>query len=139
MRIFGILVIGYMLLAFAGVAHAAPFTSFGQPVVGIGSSTAAVPNCPTMEGISCFNTGTGNFDFYIPLSAAYSGNFGDTLVPGGTAGTVLDTGSGTGLNADPPALRMFLRFSPVAVPASSASLTFNFVDLDLAGVNDPNY
>jgi hypothetical protein len=32
---------------------------------------------------------------------------------------------------------MYLSFTPVAIPAASASLQFAFTDLDLVGVNDP--
>jgi hypothetical protein len=118
-------------LIFAGTAGATPVTSFGAPVDAMGSTTGSVPNCPMMEGNSCFNTSTGNITFYIPLS--YSGVFGVTDEGGGkTAGTFADTGSGMSNS-----LTMYLYFSPVAVPAQSASLQFQFTDLDLSGVNDP--
>jgi len=138
MRILRFLLVGSMILAYSHVARATPITSFGQPVVDIGSATSAVPDCPTLEGQSCFNTTTGKITFFIPLSSAYSGIFGVTPVSGGTAGTISDAGSGTGLNTESSALTMFLRFSPLASPAASASLTFNFLDLDLGGINDPS-
>jgi len=138
MRMLRILLIGLMVLASASVAQAVPLTSFGQPVEGILSSSAAIPDCPGSGGQPCFDTGTGQFSFYIPLTSVNSGIFGVPLTigpnSGKEAGTFADTGSGTA-----QALKMFLRFSPVANPAASASLAFNFEDLDLIGVNDPPY
>jgi len=99
MRILRFLLVGSMILASSHVARATPITSFGQPVVNITSATPAVPDCPTLEGQSCFNTTTGEITFFIPLSLAYSGTFGVTPVSGGTAGTIPDTGSGTGSNS----------------------------------------
>lgn len=134
MRLIASLLITGLILTFAGTAGAIPLTSFGNPVDAIGSPTAAIPNCPTLEGVSCFNTSTGSITFFIPLSSAYTGVFGVTNVGGGnTAGTVSDTGSGQS-----NALTMYLSFTPVAVPAQSASLQFFFTDLDLRYVNDPN-
>lgn len=119
------------LLAFCSVAEAVSMDTFGRPVTAIGSGEAAVPDCPMMEGDSCFNAGTGSVTFYIPLS--YNGVFGvDDIGGGQTAGTVADVGDGLA-----ESLTMYLRFSPVALPVSAASLRFSFVDLDLAGVNDP--
>lgn len=94
----------------------------------------AVPNCPSLEGQVCYNPAIGNIGFFIPLSTATSGVYGTTVLPSGaTAGTRPDSGYGSS-----NALTMFLRFSPVALPVQSASLTFTFVDLDLNGVNDPS-
>jgi hypothetical protein len=103
----------------------------GVPVSGIGG-TQSVPNCPTLEGQSCYNATTGAITFFIPLKPSTSGIFGVTPVTGGTAGTFADTGYGTA-----NALTMYLMFAPVGLPVQSATLTFSFVDLDLAGVNDP--
>jgi hypothetical protein len=119
---------------FCGLAGSAKAdTAFGVPVVANGSSTPSVPNCPALEGQSCYNPVTGAITFFIPLSSANGGVFGVTPHSGGTAGTFADTGSGASSS-----LTMYLMFSPVAVPTASASLTFAFVDLDLSGVNDPN-
>lgn len=109
-------------------------TVLGVPVTGI-SGTQAVPNCPTLEGQVCYNPATGSIAFFIPLGTAADGIYGTTVVSSGgaTAGTRPDTGNGT-----TNALTMFLMFSPVTLPAQSATLTFNFVDLDLSGANDPN-
>jgi hypothetical protein len=85
-----------------------------------------------LEGASCFNPTTGAITFFIPLSLANGGVFGVTPHAGGTAGTFSDTGSGASNS-----LTMYLMFTPVAVPAASATLTFSFIDLDLATVNDP--
>jgi hypothetical protein len=126
------LLIAVVATACCAAAQADPVSVLGVPVTGIGSSTTAIPNCPTMEGVSCYNPSTGSFSYYIPLTTAYSGVFGVTAVSGGTAGTVSDTGSGVA-----NALTMYLQFSPVTVPALAATLTLNFVDLDLSGVNDP--
>lgn len=134
MRLTATLLITGIILAFADMAGAVPLTAFGRPVEAIGSSASAVPDCPSLEGASCFDTATGRITFYIPLSPGYAGIFGVTDVGSGrTAGTVTDTGSGL-----QNALTMYLAFTPVVVPAQSASLQFFFTDLDLTGVNDPN-
>ena len=124
-----LLVLGSVII-FVGTAGATPVTSFGAPVVAMGLSTLAVPTCPMTEGVSCFNSTTGNINFYIPLS--YQGVFGVTPESGGTAGTFSDTGSGMS-----DSLTMYLYFSQVEFPPQSASLEFQFKDLDLIGVNDP--
>ncbi|MCI0526480.1 MAG: PEP-CTERM sorting domain-containing protein [Nitrospira sp.] len=131
MRLIVSLLITGFILTSVGTADAIPITSFGKPVVAMGSATASIPDCPLLEGASCFNPATGKITFYIPLS--YTGVFGVTVVePGRTAGTFSDTGSGMS-----DSLMMYLYFSPVAIPAESASLQFFFTDLDLKGVNDP--
>jgi hypothetical protein len=117
-------------LLIAGIAHAD--TVIGVPVTAIASTTLAVPACPASEGLSCYNPTTGQTNFFIPLSSSNSGVFGVTPHSGGTAGTFVDSGFGTS-----NALTMYLMFSPVNLPVLSASLTFDFIDLDLAGVNDP--
>jgi hypothetical protein len=133
-----ILATGAVLLGFAAPTEAVPLTTFGRPVEALGSSIAAIPTCPATEGQVCFDVATGTTTFFIPVDPAKKGVFGVTPVGNGrTAGTFADTGTGTGLAADPPALRMFLSFSPVAVPATSARLDLTFRDLDLSGVNDP--
>jgi hypothetical protein len=117
-------------------AESVPVTAFGRPVTAIGSSTGAVPDCPALEGDSCYNTATGSVGFYIPLRTSDAGVFGVTVVSNGrTAGTFSDTGSGTGSS---DALTMYLRFAPVATPPDSASLRFDFIDLDLRNANDPD-
>lgn len=130
--------LGVVLVFSAGEASAA-LLARGVPVVALGSSTPAVPNCPTLEGEVCYDPTTGRIGFYIPLSPAYSGIYGVTPVPFSwstrTAGTTPDSRWGPFTNRN--ALRMFLRFSPVALPVGSATLTFRFEDLDLGGANDP--
>jgi hypothetical protein len=64
--------------------------------------------------------------YYIPLSPGTSGTYGVN------AGTTVDSGSGNSY------LRMFLMFQPVALPVESATLAFEFSDLDLTYINDPN-
>lgn len=119
-------------MSLTSVAHADSIR--GVPVTGTGpGATQAVPTCPATEGQSCYNPSTGATTFFIPLSAATSGTFGVTNVPGGTAGTHSDSGTGTA-----NALTMYLMFSPVTLPVSGATLTLSFRDLDLIGVNDPN-
>ena len=132
LKVVRFLTITAIFCGLAGTAKAD--TAFGVPVVANGSSTPAVPNCPALEGQSCYNPTTGAIiKFFIPLSSANGGVFGVTSHSGGTAGTFADTGSGASNT-----LTMYLMFSPVSVPAATASLTFAFVDLDLSGVNDPN-
>lgn len=122
-------------MAAVGLGEATPITSFGAPVIGVGSSTGAVPNCPSLEGQVCYDAATGSIGFFIPLTTAHAGTYGVTNVgQGNTAGTFSDVGGGT---ENHNALTMFLRFSPVAIPAQTASLRFDFIDLDLRGVNDP--
>ena len=121
----------FVLILAASVAQAD--TLLGVPVTGFGSTTQAVPTCPTLEGSVCYNSTTGVTEFFIPLSSSKSGVYGVTNVGSGkTAGTFADSGWGTS-----DALTMYLLFSPVTLPAQSASLTFSFTDLDLKGVNDP--
>jgi len=131
LKVARVLLITAIFCGLAGTAKAD--TAFGVPVVANSSSTPSVPNCPAHEGQSCYNPTTGAIIFFIPLTTANGGVYGVTPHPGGTAGTFADTGSGASNT-----LTMYLMFSPVAVPAATASLTFAFVDLDLSGVNDPN-
>ncbi|MGE0407160.1 MAG: hypothetical protein AB7O65_12755, partial [Candidatus Korobacteraceae bacterium] len=117
----------------SSVSVAKADTILGKPVTAIGSSTQAVPTCPTLEGDVCYNSSTGLISFYIPLKSSTSGVYGVTDVGGGkTAGTFSDSGDGTS-----NALTMYLLFSPVSLPVGTASLKFEFTDLDLTGVNDP--
>ncbi|MCS7173248.1 MAG: hypothetical protein N0A24_07630 [Armatimonadetes bacterium] len=124
----------------SAVEVSAAIVARGIPVVSLGSSTPAVPNCPTLEGSVCYDPSTGRIGFYIPLNPAYNGIYGVTPVPSSfphfTAGTIPDARSGSFSNPD--ALRMFLLFSPVGIPVGSATLTFRFEDLDLTGANDPS-
>lgn len=121
-----------MILALSAALGAQADTVLGVPVTSLGGSQA-VPNCPSLEGQVCYNPATGNVNFFIPLSAATSGVYGTTFIaPGVTAGTQADSGYGTS-----NALTMFLMFSPVTLPVQGATLTLSFVDLDLAGANDP--
>ena len=133
MRIFVAFLIA--LLTALTAAEATTVQSLGIPVTAIGSMTHSVPTCPTLEGQSCYNAATGSINFFIPVSPEKSGVFGVTDVGGGqTAGTLPDVGGGTESSV---ALTMFLLFSPIAVPTDTATMTFSFVDLDLANVNDP--
>jgi len=131
MKILRTLMIAILLLGSAMSAQAD--TVLGVPVTGIGG-TQAVPNCPTLEGQVCYNPSNGNVNFYIPLTTATSGIYGTTVINsnGTTAGTRPDTGFGV-----TNALTMYLMFSPVTLPVQTATLTLNFVDLDLSGANDP--
>lgn len=129
-RILGTVLVAVLTLTLGQAAKAD--TVLGVPVTGINSTTQAVPNCPTVVGQSCYNTSNGQTVFFIPLSTAASGTFGVTNGNGIIAGTSADTGSGVS-----NALTVYLLFSPVNVPVSTATLTFHFVDLDLIGVNDP--
>ena len=138
--------VGLLIFSHTAVAEAVSLIAYGEPVTSIGSFTPALGGEPlvgsltkAVEGDAYYDPsiiGGGEIGFYIPLS--YTGVFGVDVISGGqTAGTFSDYGSGMGLTADPPALTMYLYFSPVADPAQSASLLFSFTDLDLAGVNDP--
>lgn len=104
-----------------GMANAISFETFGMPVASIGSEGPAV---------GTFNESSGEIEFYIPLSVSESGIYGVT------AGTEADSITLPDVDAD-GWLTMYLHFSPVASPAASASLVFEFTDLDLEGVNDP--
>lgn len=121
-------------------------TTWGVPVEAIGSTTQAVPNCPSTEGDVCYsNSFPYWFGFYIPLSEDYSGVYGVDIVPdppgtgSQTAGTISDSGSGTGIGSSyPTALTMFIKYTPVDINPSTASLYFFFKDLDLNPINDPS-
>lgn len=123
----------FLALLLLSVAFSANADTWGVPVTASGSTTQAVPTCPGMEGVSCFNSATGAITFYIPLERAQGGTFGVTPHAGGTAGTYSDVGNGA-----TNTLTMFMMFSPVGLPVTNATLTFSFVDLDLSGWNDPN-
>ena len=79
-------------------------------------------------------TAANPIDFYIPLSKDASGNYGT-----GTIGRAADTC--TAPSATDPCgggyLGMLLEFEGVS--AGSHLMTLQFTDLDLAGVNDPDY
>src|SRR5690349_6521988 len=79
-------------------------------------------------------TAANPIDFYIPLSKDASGNYGT-----GTIGRTADTC--TAPSATDPCgggyLGMLLKFEGVS--AGSQLMTLQFTDLDLAGVNDPDY
>jgi hypothetical protein len=84
----------------------------------------------TIDGGSAANP----IDFYIPLSLNASGAYG-----AGTIGRSADTCTAPGA-VDPCGggyLGMLLEFEGVS--AGSHLMTLQFSDLDLAGVNDPNY
>jgi hypothetical protein len=120
-------------LTLCGAMSAQADTVLGVPVTGIGGSQA-VPTCPSTEGQVCYNAATGNIGFFIPLSTSTDGVYGTTLIASGvTAGTSPDSGYGVA-----NALSMYLMFSPVTLPVQTATLTLNFIDLDLSGANDPN-
>lgn len=109
--------VGLLILS-AGTAHA---TIIGSAVTQTGT---------TIDGGT-----TGNpIDFYIPLSQNASGNYGT-----GTIGRTPD--ACTAPSATDPCgggyLGMLLEFEGVS--AGSHLMTLQFTDLDLAGVNDPDY
>jgi hypothetical protein len=121
--------------------HASADTiAWADPVSGVGSSTTVgIYNQSfdaTPDGVS--NPTSEWIKYYIPLGGPgspygnTSGTYGVTQVPGGTAGTFADYGNGNGSYLD-----MFLMFSPVSQPVTSARLEFEFSDLDLRYVNDP--
>jgi hypothetical protein len=134
------LALAISVLLAVGSAEATTIT-YGRPVNGIGSNTQAVPNFPSTEGDAYYNPANGQIKYYIPLNGStcpYSSGtgciFGVTdVLPGPgiiTAGTQSDTGTGGQMT-------MFLRFDGVSGPVASAELLMSFVDLDLAGYNDP--
>lgn len=132
-------------LAVLSPAPAWATTTYGIPVENIGSTTHAIPNCPSTEGSVCYNTSEHRFGFFIPLSTNYSGVFGVTNVPAsgppyaGTAGTISDSGGGIGIGSSyATALTMYLMFTPVDINPSTAALYFFFTDLDLVNVSDPS-
>jgi hypothetical protein len=79
-------------------------------------------------------TAANPIDFYIPISKNASGNYGT-----GTIGRTADTC--TQPSATDPcgggSLGMLLKFDGVS--AGSQLMTLQFTDLDLAGINDPDY
>src|SRR5581483_4474921 len=119
-------VVAVIALMCAG-SYAGADTIYGRPVGGIGLTTT----------VGLFNSSSHETTFYIPLSSSSSGVYGVT------AGTSPDTGYGYGYNnSSKTALTMYLLFDDphsVALPVGSASLSFLFTDLDLVGVNDPQY
>ena len=133
MRLLKTFLIICIVFGFATVATADLMTAVGVPVARTPINEFDVP--PPVAGHLVNPWGV--VTIFIPLSEAYSGIFGVTPVPGGaTAGTTSDYITLPNSNAGGE-LTIFMRFSPVAVPAEEASLKFVFSDLDLEGVNDP--
>lgn len=134
MNIFRTVAVVGLLVCVASVARAD--SVLGVPWTTANSSgSQSVGSCPAHQGIEqvCYDALTGNIQFYIPLSSATNGTYGVTSVGSGrTAGTFSDSGSGL-----THALTMFLAFSPVSLPVQTATLSFQFTDLDLSGMNDP--
>jgi len=94
--------------------------TIGIAVSGIGSTTPV--------GLTPTN---GAIPFYIPLKSATSGNYGPRGVSVDTC-SYPSTCNGGYLN-------MFLLFSAPPVLLGANTLTLEFNDLDLIGVNDPSY
>ncbi len=102
-------------------ANATPVV--GQPVEGVGDPT------PTGN-----QDADGTIDFYIPLNG--SEIYGDTS-GGGTGGLSSDSCT-VGSSVEPCSGGMLDMFLFYDMPeAGVATVQFDFVDLDLAGVNDP--
>src|SRR5688500_2895707 len=120
-------------LAFAMLVSAS-VPAFADAITGIPVATLSsmsqvglplVNHDPTPDGIN--NATAGWVKYFIPLESGTSGTYGVNGV-----GMTPDTGNGPGY------LNMNLMFTPVAeAPIKSASLFFEFSDLDLRYVNDP--
>jgi hypothetical protein len=128
------------LLGTSSFAEASSMTAWGTPVDSIGSNTVVALCGSAGVGSGCYDAGTHNIGFYIPLNSTYNGTYGvDTNPSGFKVGTSSDSQYGPFNNSD--ALTMYLQYTPLAssLPANltSAVLTFNFTDLDLQNVNDP--
>jgi hypothetical protein len=104
-------------------------TQVGLPIVDYDSTPDGSPNKTA-----------GWVRYFIPLNSSTSGTYGYSDVNGPSpcenngdcVGTFADTGDGPGW------LNMNLMFTPIAPePLLSASLLFEFADLDLRYVNDP--
>ncbi len=84
----------------------------------------------------------GPIKYFIPLNSSDTGTYGVTLTTlcgMSGAGTCSDGGSGTGYDdANALAMNIFFDLSSQPQGAASAQLDFNFVDLDLDDINDPN-
>jgi len=109
-----LLAIGLAAFAATGIANA---TVIGVAVDGIGSNT-------TVGSVN----GNGSINFYAPLSAASSGTYG--VDAGLSSDTCYYPTTCSGGNLD-----MFLRFQPA--PTGDGVLALTFLDLDIAGANDP--
>lgn len=120
MRLLKTFLIICIVFGFATVATADLMTAVGVPVAGIGDNTPVATGLVNPWGV---------VTIFIPLSDAYSGIFGVDTVPGGKAGTIADSITLPNPTAGGE-LTIFMRFSPVAVPADEASLKFVFSDLD---------
>ena len=110
-----------------GAAAAGSIT--GIPVASLTSTSPVglpiVSYDSTPDGVS--NATAGWVRYYIPLESGSSGTYGVNGV-----GMSADTGNGPGW------MNMNLMFTPTAsYPLESASLLFEFADLDLRYVNDP--
>jgi hypothetical protein len=108
------LAIGLVALAATGTANA---TVIGVAVDGVGSNN-------TVGSVN----GDGSINFYAPLSADSSGTYG--VDAGLSTDTCYYPTTCTGGTLD-----MFLRFEPA--PTGDGILALTFLDLDIAGANDP--
>jgi len=127
------------LYSLVSVGLLAVATAMTQPVYAASVTGVAVDNVNSSTKVGIANA-QGVIDYFIPLSSANSGVYGVTPVAGGIAGTFSDSGAGYGYN-DPnnDALQMYLRYDlgQLDIPASTATLSFRFDDLDLSPFNDP--
>ena len=103
-----------LLLVWAGAAQAT--------IIGV-----AVDGIATNNDVGSVNP-DGSINFFAPLSEGASGTYG--VDAGMTADTCYYPSTCTGGTLD-----IFLRFDPV--PVGDALLSLSFLDLDLAGANDP--
>ena len=138
--IFTAVVASIFLVETSGLAEALPVTAWGTPVDSIGSSTVVASCGSAGVGSGCYDAGTHNIGYYIPLNSAYNGAYGVGTNPSGfKVGTSADSQTAPFTNSN--ALAMYFRYTPLASPTpgnlASGVLTFNFVDLDLSGANDP--
>ena len=121
------------LLLLPGAAYASPVTAWGVPVESAGSDTT----------VGSFDLANHWIEYYLPLTQPYSGAYGldNGLVD--SVGTQSDSVSGgcghAGTSNECGELDMYLKFYPVAPGIiTDAALSFEFGDLDLMGINDPN-
>jgi hypothetical protein len=128
MRLFswvGVVALATAAIVTAGSVPAGAVTTVGVAVSAVGSTDPAVGTTESRPAL-----GGDAIKYFIPLrdGGPFTYGVGSTCK---ARGMCSDTGDGGAI------LQMILRFSPISTTAPS-TLTINFDDLDLNGVNDPS-
>ena len=122
-------VIPLMAAFWANSANASSVTVIGATVADGGSTgLVGIPAGPD-----------GTVKYFIPINESDMGTYGDSSTCEYGIGTCSDSGMGFGYDyASALKMNIYFDLSSQTQSITSAQLDFNFVDLDLNDVNDPN-